>query len=306
MIPSQTFQVFLGAVVALLYAGAVMAIGVTCLTGFLGREMVAAVRARITPLGFVWLGFVIGQGILGVVWLVLSFAGILYASSVVIICALGWIFRILEDFRDLSPTLQQERASLMGASFLSLLHNQSWYFWVAAGVMLVTLLGALMALLPPMVDDALWVYLTVARVIGVTHTLAFQPFVTPHNALYPMQVEMHWAALFAISNEAAVTVWDYLCALSFLCGIGLLSWSLTFSRRVALIAILMMLSTPGFYSLMGGGKVDNAAAQYGMAAFLGLRASTPSLRQRSIILAGLYVGWAMASSLYECYSFSRR
>jgi hypothetical protein len=151
----------------------------------------------------------------------------------------------------------------------------------------------MIALLPPWVDDALWVYLTVPKVIAFSHKLEFQPFVGPHSGLYPMQIEVHWAALFAISNETAVTVWDYLCAWSFLCGIGFLGWSLTSSRRVALLAVLMMLSTPGFYELMGGGKVDNAAAQYGVAAFLWL-IFWPVLDRRSVILAGLCTGWAMA------------
>jgi hypothetical protein len=292
MIPSQTLQVFLGAVVALLYAGAVLAIGLVCLTRFMDREESAAVRARITLLGFVWLGFIIGQGILGVAWLVLSLGGILHAGLVGFVCALGWILGFLVILRFKSDAAQTFK--LIGGSFSSFLHGQSWYLWVAVGVIVAGLLGALIALLPTMNDDALWVYLTVAKVIGVSHTLAFQPFATPHNAVYPLQVEMHWAALFAISNETAVTVWDYLCALSFLCGIGLISWSLTSSRRVVLLAVLMMLSTPGFYNLMGSGKVDNAAAQYGVAAFLALLLY-PVLRQRSIILAGLYVGWAMAA-----------
>jgi hypothetical protein len=293
MIPSQTFQVFLGAVVALLYAAAVMAIGVVCLTGFIiGREDAAAVRARISLLGFVWLSFIIGQGILGLVWLVLSLGGMLRAELVGILCALGWVFGFLAILRFKYHSAEIFR--LIRGNFSSLLHSQPWYLCVAVGVIVVSLLGGLIALQPTMTDDALWVYLTVAKVIGVSHTLAFQPFATPHNALYPLQVEMHWAALFAISNETAVTVWDYLCGLSFLCGIGFISWSLTSSRRVALLAVLMMLSTPGFHDLMGSGKVDNAAAQYGLGAFLAL-VLYPVLRRRSIILAGLYVGWAMAA-----------
>lgn len=291
MFPSQTAQVLIGLLVALLYAGAVLAIGVLFLMVTMGKQARTNVRARIGLFGFQWLGFVVGQGILGVAWLILSLAGILHAWFIGIVCALAWFLGcvIVLAFRR-----QAARAVRpMWASFLSFRRSQSWYFWVGMGIVIVGMLRGVIALLPTEVADALWVYLAHARVIADSHTLKLQPFVHPNFALLPLQVEMHWAALFALANETAVTVWDYLCALSFLSGIGFLAWSLTSSRRVVLLAVLMMLSTPGFYLMMGGGKTDNAAAQYGMAAFLWL-VLWPILGHRSVILAGLCVGWAMA------------
>jgi hypothetical protein len=151
-----------------------------------------------------------------------------------------------------------------------------------------------MALGPPMVDDTLWVYLPSAKVIAFSHTLAFQPFNSPHNGLYPLQVDLHWAALFTITNETAIQVWDYLCALSVLSGIGLLAWSLTSNHQVAVMAMLMLFSTPGFYDLIGAAKADNAATQYGVAACAWLL-FLPTLRRRAVICAGLCAGWAIAS-----------
>jgi len=155
-------------------------------------------------------------------------------------------------------------------------------------------LRGIIALDAPSVDDSLWVYLPSAKVIAFSHTLAFQPFNNPHYGLYPLQVDLHWAALFTIANETAIQVWDYLCALSLLSGIGLLAWSLTSNSRVAVMAMLMFFSTPGFYDLMGAAKVDNAAAQYGVAACVWLL-FLPTLRCRAVICAGLCAGWAIAS-----------
>jgi hypothetical protein len=56
----------------------------------------------------------------------------------------------------------------------------------------------------------------------------------------------------------------------------------------------MMLSTSGFYQLIGGGKPDNAAAQYGIAAFVWL-VLRPAMGRRAIVMAGLCAGWALAS-----------
>ncbi len=291
MLPAQTSQVCLGAMLALLYAGTVVAIGVLPLTRAIGREASAAVRARVGLSSFVWLGFIIGQGILGLVWLVLALAGVLYPWLIWIVCALGWLLGCITLFtcrREVAQTM-----SLIRRRLLSCLYRRSWYFWVGMGIAVICLLRGVMALSPTKNDDALRTYLPMAKTIADSGRLDFQPFVAPFYGLLPLQVEMHWAALFAISNEIAVTVWDYLCALSFLSGIGLLAWSLTSSRRVALLAVLMMLSTPAVLDLMGGGKVDNAAAQYGTAAFIWL-VLWPVVGRWAMILAGVCVGWAVA------------
>lgn len=292
MIPSQTAQILLGTSVALLYGGAVMGIGISLLAVFMGRQAIATVRARVGLLGLLWLGFVIGQGMLGVLWLVLSLAGIFHSWLIWVVCALGWCLVCIMALIARRQDLQVAREIWTG--LLSFPSSRSWYFWVGMGVVVVGLLHGVIALLPPWVDDGLKHYLVLAKMIAETNGLEFQPFLPPFYTLLPLQVEMHWAALFAISNETAVTVWDYLCAVSFLSGIGFLAWTLTFNQRVALFAVLMMLSTPAFYAMMGGGKVDNAGAQYGIAAFLWL-VLWPALGRRAGIPAGLCLGWAVAS-----------
>ncbi len=292
MIPGQTLQVLLGAATAFVYAAAIMAIGNSLLTLIVGhRRITDIVRARVGFFGVLCLGFVIGQGILGTVWMSLSLVGRLYAGIVWIVCILGWFLvggGLLALLRRKTPFGPLRFASL------TLRHGQSWYFYTGIGIAIVTLLYGAMAVLPPVIDDALKHYLVWSKMIAVTHKIELQPALHPYYGLLPMQIEMHWAALFAISNETAVTVWDYFCAVNFLGGIGFLAWSLTSSRRVACIAVLTMLSTPAFYAMMGGGKVDNASAQFGIAAALWL-VLWPALGRRAAILAGLCVGWAMAS-----------
>ena len=289
MIPDQTVQILCGVVVALLYASAVLAVGVFSLTMFVSRQARSAVCARAGWIAFLWLGFVLGQGTLGVVWLVLSLAGVLYEWLVWIVCALGWFVGYVMLYR-----ARHQAVGLIWSRFLSLRHRHSWYFWIGASVLFICLLQGTIALLPPSVDDALQWYLTVAKVTAASNKLEFYPFIAPHSGLYPLQVEIHWAALFTISNETAVTVWDYLCALSLLCGIGCLSWSLTASRRVAVLSILMVLSSSAFHDMIGAGKTDNAGAQYGIAAFLWV-VLWPDLRHRSAALAGACMGWVLAA-----------
>jgi hypothetical protein len=290
MLPLQTSQILAGMAVAWLYGGAVLTVGTLLVVALVPHPMRTTMRAQLGLPGVIWLGFILGQGILGLGWLVLSLAGLLYAGFVWGFCIVGWCLGC-----GMVWVWRRECAELVQHMWIGLWSGtprRSWYLWLGIGIL--GGLRGIMALGPPSVADALWVYLPSAKVIAFSHTLALQPFNSPHNGLYPLQVDLHWAALFTIANETAVQVWDYVCALSFLSGIGLLAWSLTSHHRVALLAMLMMFSTPGFYELMGGVKADNAAAQYGVAACLWL-CFLPTLGRRAVICAGLCAGWAVAS-----------
>ena len=292
MIPSQTSEVFMGVLVASCYSVAVLVTGVLILVVLMGREVSSSIRAGVGVTGFVWLGFMMGQGVLGTTWLILSLARILYPGIIWVLCVSAWLIggfflnRHRRQVVDATGSIDSARFSFRNFS--------SWYFWVGMGVLAVGVCRFLIALTPSQNDDAVHWYLAVAKVIAFDHKIDFQPFTVPHSALYPLQVEMHWAALFAIANETAVTTWDYLCGVSFLAGVGLLARHFTNEKRVVLLAVLMILSTPGFYDLLGAGKVDNAAAQYAIAAFLWL-ALWPSLGRRTLLLAGLYLGWGIAA-----------
>jgi hypothetical protein len=292
MIPAQTTQVLFGFVMAIAYAGVVLAAGVPLLSMILGKQGRATVYGHLGSLGVIWFGFVLGQGVLGVVWLFFALTGIFYASLLWIVCSLGWALGCVQLF--VARDWVNQEVNWLWAHLRQISQSRSWYMVIGVGIGLLGLLRGVIALLPPSADDALSVYLVVPRMIAATEKLQFQPFVTPPNGLFPIQVEIHFAVLFALANETAVTMWDYLCSVSSLCGVGLLAWSFTASRRVTVVAVLMMLSTLAFSELMGGGKPDNTAAQYGIAAFLWMTL-WPIEGTRAAMLTGLCLGWAMAS-----------
>ena len=72
---------------------------------------------------------------------------------------------------------------------------------VAAGVLIVVILSGSIAILPSGIDDALRWYLVLPKVIATQHRLEVLLFLSPYYGLHPLQIEMHWGALFAISNE---------------------------------------------------------------------------------------------------------
>lgn len=281
-----------GCIVALIYAGAVFAFGALIYEILISQRSRATVAERLGLSGFFWLAFVVGQGVVSAVWLALALAGMFFAELVWAFCGAGWLVAgalAVSRRGQLGGALKAGRALLV-----TLLSGRSWYPWLGLALALILALAGLMALLPSGVDDALRWYLVLPRTVAQQHKLELLPYLTPYYGLHPLQIEMHWAALFALANETAVTVWDFFCAASALVGIGILARTLTQSRRVAAVAVLVMLSSPGFFYLIGGGKPDNAAAQYGIAAFV-LLAVWRELGRRAMVVAGFCVGWSLAS-----------
>jgi hypothetical protein len=284
---AQTTAIAAGIFIALVYAGAIGTSGFCALRIVLGRRFVSRVDGCIGQAGFLWLAFVVGQGIVSVGWLALALTGRLDPWIV-------WVFVISASLAGGAVFLRQRpRLRIFRATQLRSIIQQRWHMLLGCSVLIVVVLSGTMAILPSGVDDALRWYLVLPRVVAESHRLQLHAFLSPYFGLHPIQIEMHWAALFGISNETAVTVWDALCAFSTLAGIGLLAAALTSSRRVAILAVLMILSTPGFYNLIGGGKPDNAAAQYAIAAFVWV-ALLPRLGLRSTIFAGCCAGWMIA------------
>ena len=283
MVFPQTLAVLGGVLVALVYAFAVLGIGALTVRVCLGSQTVREWTRRDGPWAAVALAFITGQGLVGLLWLGLALAGALVSQAVWSFVVGGWLALFLS------------RTSFFAQGFLrrNVEDKPGLYGWIRRGILLLLILRALSAMLPTKNDDALLMYLVTPRMVAFSHTLEFQPYVMQHG-LMPLQIEMHWAALFAVSNETAVTFWDYLCSLGTLAALAALGTTFQLESRAASVLLLTMVTTPAFTLLMGGGKPDNAAAQFGLAAFLWLQASQVGA-SRAALLSGLCLGWSLAS-----------
>lgn len=283
MVFHRTLIVLYGALVASVYGAAVLGAGAWAVRACLGRH---AEREWVgeSPGTAAALAFVMGQGVVGLFWLALALAGILVPQAVWIFIVAGCLGLFLWGRPRVLP---RERVTAADRPL------DRFYMWIRRGILVLLILRGFAALLPTKNDDALLMYLVTPRMVAATRVLQFQPYVMQHG-LMPLQVEMHWAALFAVSNETAVTFWDYLCSLGTLATVAALGVRLGLDSRGLSMLVLMLLTTPGFTLVMGAGKPDNAAAQFGLAAFLWLRAG-PRNVGRLALLSGLCIGWAMAS-----------
>ena len=82
---------------ALFYAGAVLGMGLA-LAAVIGRQASSSVQSRVGTGGLAWFAFVLGQGILGSAWLVISLAGVFYPWLVVTVLSLGWMLILATAF----------------------------------------------------------------------------------------------------------------------------------------------------------------------------------------------------------------
>src|SRR5262245_60536148 len=152
MIPSQTSEVFMGVLGASCYSVAVLATGVLVLVVFIGREVGDRIRTGVGVTGFIWLGFVMGQGVLGTTWLILSLAGILYPGIIWVFCISGWLIGCFLLNRHRRQVV--DAAESVDSARFSFLNFSSWYFWVGMGVIVVAMCLFLIALTPSQIDDA--------------------------------------------------------------------------------------------------------------------------------------------------------
>jgi len=216
-------------------------------------------------------------------WLVLALAGVLTPRAVTLFVPFGCLALWLSS-RGMWARRGEGKAPGRGPGF---------YEWMGRGLLLLLVLRGLAALLPTKNDDALIAYLVTPLMVAFTHALELQPYVFLHG-LMPLQVEMHWAALFSVSGETAVTFWDYLCSLGTLGTLAAVGRRFSDDGRVRVVARLMMLTTAGFVLLMGAGKPDNASTQFALAALLWLLIA-PLPARPALFLSGLCVGWALGS-----------
>src|ERR1043166_1187135 len=89
MIPAQTSQVLAGTMTAFFYAVAVVAFGTLTLRFAVTRPINATIKDYLGLSGFVWLGFVTGQGVISLAWLALSLAGFFYPRVILFFFVAG-------------------------------------------------------------------------------------------------------------------------------------------------------------------------------------------------------------------------
>ncbi len=208
------------------------------------------------------LAFLLGQGVLSIAFMVLALAGLLIREAVWLACLISLAVGALplsEEVRRLAVYWPDESKAFRTAPLR----------WRAVGLLL---LGAL--LLMPLQAwarlswDAGSSYFASAKLMALTHEFHYTS--PSYLSVSGFNAETLQGSLILLAGERSGRLLSYLFGLAFVALTAATARILGLSRRAALLAVIMVVTTTATSELMGDGKIDlfGAAAALGSIAAL--------------------------------------
>jgi hypothetical protein len=236
-------------------------------------------NAEITGLEKIALAEAAGLGILSLLILGLSWAGIFYRPVVILLLILLTLLASIPLLRGIVRVARTPRPGMRAAGGFSI------FLGLFLALSLVLSLGT--ALCPPVAWDALIYHLQIPEQIVAAHSLSF-----PGDSIFremPQAAEMLYTAAIALTGRAetaAVVGWGIgLLALAGITGIAR-RWGL----RHFLMPAALLLAGDTLARSMGWGYADWAGAFFGVAALSALSRKEEGARR--LFLAGVFAGFA--------------
>ena len=235
-------------------------------------------------------GFLLGQGILSILWMILGLAGFFKLLVILPVLLLIVIlsFSAISELKDLFFFLIK--------SFWSQIRQLSIIWKIIFSLTLITiLLFGLGALLLPPTGDAESFYMVIPKIMAGTGRFLPQPNYYEFSKI-GFFGEMHYAALMVLNNFVAAKffVWfNALCVAVLLIVIGN-DFKLKTTSKILLL--IMLFSSSTFINYIADGKVDIFAAALGLAGYYW----ATQIRDKNWFasaLAGLFLGLAIVAKL---------
>jgi len=259
----------------------------TCISfgGLLTRLLQGKDRQKISlsPLAMLLTFFLLGQGILANVWVLVALAGWFSPAVVMVVMAacLAGGLPVIRTY--LRPLIHQ-----LGAIGRDLALD-TWEWKIIAALIGYLTLGGIFCLGSYLQGDALNFYMALPKVVAASHRLSLLP---GKSVYYPLglQGEMHYAALMSLGLEDAVHLFTWVTALAgalLLCALG----SQAGIRRRGQWLILGIVFTSTAVLWVTQGKTDLFAMSLGIAAYYwAIQKGSLHLR-----LSGLFVGLTLVA-----------
>ena len=238
--------------------------------------------------------FLLGQGILANLWLLVALPGWFnpyVIVGVLALCLLGGAFYALPFLPGLGRSLQNEGAHWLAAA---------WYLKLIIILALLLCLSGLTRLGHPLMGDATATYLTLPKVLAASHH--FRPLVGPYEDFtvrIGLQGEMHFAALMSLGLHDEARIFDWVTLLVAAVMLVSVCAQAGLGRKGRWLAFTMFYTSTAILYLVCSGKVDLFALAMGLAAvYWAIRDKDWGLR-----LTGLFTGLAILSKLSYGISF---
>lgn len=266
-----------------------------CLGALLVRLLAREWRGE--PLAAFGTAFLLGQGALANIWLLIGLAGQFTPAAVVGISALC----IAGGVRFAWPVLRDFARQITAALVALRQETPVWKFiaFLLAVILLALLLEAWF--LPELAGDAAHFYM----VVGKLMTTSGHARITPHFpalSQYGYQGEMHYGALMALGLDYRSKLFGWFTGIGTLVMLAALGRDLGLGRRGQWLVLVMALSSTAFVGTggMSQGKVTLVSAQMGVAAFywaLQTGSECANLRAGALRLTALFTGLAIVAKV---------
>lgn len=234
--------------------------------------------------------FVLGQGFLASIWLLLAL-GRSFSRPVVIPILVVFALAGLEFIRrDGAPLMRQV------VSIWRRLREDTWGWQGLAGFSIVLCLAWLTSIGRPLNVDAAALYMALPKVVAASHRLVPLPGYESFGDV-GMQGEMHYAVfmLFKVPDAARLFPWTAFLAAAYLlatlarrCGLG---------PRGQWLTLATMVSSSAVIYLSFDGKVDMFAVPLGLSAYYWILQIRDEHKQVATWLTGLFSGFALVAKI---------
>ncbi len=234
--------------------------------------------------------FILGQGLLASLWLLLAlvgwFSGPVVTGIVVILALSGVIlaWNWLRGFTRQVVLIWRE------------LRSDTWGWQSLAGLTLLLCLAWITSIGRPSDGDASAFYMALSKVVAASQRLVplpgFEGFTNTG-----LQGEMHYAALMALKSPDAARMFSWPTILAGAVILLALGRQGGLGRRGQWIALAGLFTSSAVIYLSGDGKTDLFAVSFGLAAYYWVLQVRNGPRRLALWLTGLFSGFAIAAKL---------
>ncbi len=236
-------------------------------------------------------GFLLGQGVLAQIWLLLGLGALFKTSLIwgllILITVAGVVF-CKSLFNQLTIYL---RNSILHVLSLSLL----WKL-IFLSVTAVILLFGLKSFVVPPAGDPEGFYMVLPKIMASSERLAPQPNFHSFSQI-GFSGEMHFAALMSIASPNAAKLFVWITSMALAAILLALCAESGVSFRGYSIALILLFTSVTFTSYITDGNIIIFACAFGLSSYYWALKGTRKSPASVYILAGLFAGFSIISKL---------
>jgi hypothetical protein len=276
-------------IIAALYSFTCLSFGAALIRLLAGRRGVLIAWEPLTATGS---AFLLGQGILAAVWVLVTTAGLFRIEIILPVTGLA----LIVGARPAASLLVNLSRRLRDALKAVRTDSPGWRLVAWGTLALIAMIGVSTLLPPQPRGDALAFYLTMPRLISDTHHLLAPPGYETFTKI-GLQGELHYAALMTLGNTFAAKLFVWPVSLAgglLLLGLG---HEAGLGRHAKWTTLAALFTSTAFTAVIWNGKVDVFGGAMGLAALYWALYIAGEERRLALSLTGLFAGLAVIAKL---------